>query len=121
MSSHDIDFVTFHLAAERDLGLPLHDAFAQLGCHLLGIIRIEIKLLSDLFIREIQPHEVEAEDPDAQRLVMTGEDGPGQVIKPSVASGAFIPLARRLSVITSLLDHLGGRTMGTSHSVGPAE
>jgi len=40
MSCHDIDFVTFHLAGERDLGLPLDNAFAQLGCHLLGIIRI---------------------------------------------------------------------------------
>src|SRR4051794_18738492 len=53
--------------------------------------------------------------------MVSGEDGPGQVIKTSVAGGAFIPVACRLSVIPSFLDHLGGRTMGTSHAVGPAE
>jgi hypothetical protein len=53
MSSYHIDFVTFHHTGERDLGSPIHDAFTQLGCHLLGIIRIEIEFLGNLFIREI--------------------------------------------------------------------
>jgi hypothetical protein len=40
MSCHDIDFVTFHLTGERDLRLPLHKAFTQLGCHLQSVVRI---------------------------------------------------------------------------------
>jgi hypothetical protein len=35
----------------------------------LGIVAVQIQLVSNLFIREIQPHKIEAERPDAQRLV----------------------------------------------------
>jgi hypothetical protein len=51
--------------------------------------------VADLFIREIQPHEIEAEDPDSQRLVMAGEDGPGQVVEvlPTVSASVHDPNA----------------------------
>jgi hypothetical protein len=51
---------------------------------------------------------------------MTGEDGPGQVIEASLTGGAFVALAGGLGVIVSLFDLLGGGSMGTGHSVGPA-
>src|SRR6266511_4060491 len=94
MSRHHIDFVAFHLATERDLRLALHDALAQLRCHDLGIVRIQIEFLSDLLIREIQSHEVEAEDPGPQRLMMTGEDGTGQVVILCLAGLSPVPLSR---------------------------
>ena len=61
MSCHYIDFVAFHFAAERDLRLSFNDALTKLSGHLLGIVIVQIQLLSNLFIREIQPHKIEAE------------------------------------------------------------
>ena len=120
MSRRDIDFVAFHLAAECHLRRAPHDPFAQLGCHLLGIITIQVQLLSDLFIREIQPHEVEAEYPGAQRPVMPGEDRPGQVIEAPATRRACVLPARRLGLVVPLFGDAGGGAMRTGHLVGPA-
>ncbi len=74
MSCHDIDFITFHRTGERDLRRPLHKAFTPLGCQISqSDVRIEIKFLSNLFIRQIQSHKIQAEDPNTQRFVVTGE------------------------------------------------
>ena len=99
MSCHYIDFVAFHFAAERDLRLSFNDALTKLSGHLLGIVTVQIQLLSDLFIREIQPHKIEAEHPDPQRLVVTGKDRPGEVVEPLSADGALILLSFRLGFV----------------------
>src|SRR5271165_2872079 len=46
----------FHFAAERDLRLSFNDALTKLSGHLLGIVTVQIQLVSNLFVREIQPH-----------------------------------------------------------------
>ena len=55
MSCHYIDFVAFHFAAERDLRLSFNDALTKLSGHLLGIVTVQIQLLSDLFIERFSP------------------------------------------------------------------
>jgi hypothetical protein len=120
MSCCDIDFVAFHRAAERHLGRAFHDPFAQLRGHLLDIITIKVQFLSNLFIREIQPHEVEAGDPGAQRPVVPGEDRPGQVIEASATGRALVLLPRRLGLVVPLFGDLGGGALRTGHPVGPA-
>src|SRR3954447_22491754 len=120
MSCRDIDFIAFHLAAERHRRLASHDALAQLRGHPLNVITVEIQLLSDLFLREIQPHEVEAEDPRPQGPVMAGEDRAGQVIEAPPTGRALVPLPRRLGLVASLLGDSGGSAMRAGHSVGPA-
>ena len=102
MSCHYIDFVAFHFAAERDLRLSFNDALTKLSGHLLGIVIVQIQLLSNLFIREIQPHKIEAEHPDAQRLVVTGKDRPGEVVEPLPTDGALILLSCRLGFVVPL-------------------
>ena len=80
MSCHYIDFVAFHCAAERDLRLSFNDALTKLSGHLLGIVAVQTQLVSNRFVREIQPHKIEAEHPNAQRLVVSGDtktDPPG--------------------------------------------
>ena len=99
MSCYYIDFVAFHFAAERDLRLSFNDALTKLSGHLLGIVTVQIQLLSDLFIREIQPHKIEAEHPDPQRLVVTGKDRPGEVVEPLSTDGALILLSFRLGFV----------------------
>jgi len=77
MSCYHIDFVEFDFAAESLDRLALDDPFAELGGHLLGVVGVDIELVADLFIREIQTHEIEAEDPDPQRLMVAGKDSTG--------------------------------------------
>jgi hypothetical protein len=55
--------------------------FTELCNHLLNIAPVQIQLLGDLFIREIQSHEVQTEYPDLERLVVSGKDSAGQIIE----------------------------------------
>ena len=121
MSCHHIDFIAFHLAAERHLRLAFHDPFAQPRGHLLDIITIKIQLLSNLFIREIQPHEIEAENPDPQRLVMAGEDRAGQVVEAFLTGLALVALSLRLGRIVPLFRNPRRVAMGTGYTLGPAQ
>lgn len=121
MSRHNIDFIAFDFTAEDLDGLALDDPFAELGGHRLGLVGVEIQLLSDLFIGEVQAHEVEAEDPDPQGLVMAGEDGAGQVIEELLTGLASVALACRLGRVMALLGDPPGRAVWTSHPLGPAQ
>ena len=58
--------------------------------------------MADLFIREIQAHEIETENPDSKRLVMAGEDSPGQVVEVFLTGLALVALTLRLSCIVTL-------------------
>jgi hypothetical protein len=89
MSGDDVDLITLDLTGEDNLRLPSDDPFPQLGGHPLGVVGIQIEFLGDLLIREVQPHEVQALDPDPQRLVMSGEDRPGQVVEAAAAGPAL--------------------------------
>ena len=119
MPGHDRDLIAFDLAAERDLGLALHDPLPELGGHLLGIIGVEVQLLGDLCVGEVQAHEVQAQDPDPQRLMVPGEDGPGQVIEPLPAAVALVALPVELGVIPPVLGHLGTAALGASSPLRP--
>ena len=119
MSCHYIDFVAFHFAAERDVRLSLNDALTKLSGHVLGIVTVQIQLVSNLFIREIQPHKIEAEHPDAQRLVVTSKDRPGKVVEPLPTDGALILLSFRLGFVMPLFRDLGRVAVGAGHPLGP--
>src|SRR5690348_6071996 len=77
--------------------------------------------MTDLFIREIQSHEVEAQDPDPQWLVMAGEDPPGQVIEEFLTGLPPVALPLGLGRIVTLLRDLRGVTMATGDTLGPAQ
>ena len=68
--------------------------------------------MSNLFIRAIQPHEVKAEHPHAQRLVVTGKDRPGEVVEPPPTGVALILLSFRLRFVASLFRDLGRVAVG---------
>ena len=81
---------------------------------------MQIQLLSNLFIREIQPHQIEAEDPGPQGSMVPGEDRPGQVIEAPLTGRALVSLPRRLGLVVPLLGDLRGDAVRTGHSVWPA-
>jgi hypothetical protein len=76
--------------------------------------------MSDLLIRQIQPHKVQAQDPHVQRLVMAGKNRLGQVIKGPLASLAVIALAIGVRLISSLFRHLCALTPGAGYTIGPS-
>jgi hypothetical protein len=102
----DVDLITLDLAAERDLRLALDDALAELGRHDLHIAVVQAQLLGDLLVGEIQSHEVEAENPDGQRLVVTCQHRASQVVEATIAVSAGVPLPSGLRVIGSLADYV---------------
>src|SRR4051794_5424097 len=59
---HDVNLIALDLAAERHFELASDDPLAKLGRHYPGVVRIDPQFLSDLFVREVQPHEVQAQD-----------------------------------------------------------
>ena len=81
MSRHHIDFVTFDLAGKDDLGLTIDDPLTELLDHGSGVAGAEVEFLGDLQAGQVQAHEIQANDPDSQRLVMAGEDGVGEVVE----------------------------------------
>src|SRR5262245_1067160 len=121
MSGHDIHFVAFDLAAEDLDGLALDDPFAEPRGHHLGLVGVEIQLLPDLLVGEVQAHEVEAEDPGLQRLVMAGEDGAGEIIEEPPTGVAAVALACRLGRVVALLGDPPAGAVGAGHPLGPAE
>ena len=69
---------------------------------------------------EVQPHEIEAEDPDPQRLMMAGEDRPGQVVEAAGAVPALgLRRAGRLGLLPSLLGH--ALAVGATGPVSPGK
>ena len=121
MSRHHIDFITLHLPREGDVRLVLYDAFAQLRGHDLDSVGMHIEFLGDWFIRQMQSHEVEAENPHPQRLVMTSQDGTGQVVELRLTRLALLPLSCGLGLVSTLFGHLGSAAVGTDHRLRPVE
>ena len=107
MSRHDIDFVAFDLAGKGDRRPAVDDPLAQLLDHRPGIIFVDIQLFGDLQPGEVQAHQVEAGYPGFQRLVVVGEDRPGEVVEPPGTASALITLPVRLGVVSPVLDHRG--------------
>ena len=64
---------------------------------------VQVEFLRDLLIGEIEAHEVQAEDPDSQRLVMCLEDCSRQVVELPTTSTTLVPLAVFVSVVQATL------------------
>jgi hypothetical protein len=97
------------------------DPFTKLRRHLLHITAIERQFVGNLLIRHIQSHEIEAQDPHLQGLMMAGKDGVGEIIKTCVAVGTLLALTGGFRVVKAALDDLLGLTRGARDAVGPAQ
>ena len=99
MACNHADFVAFDLSRENHLRRSHHNPLPQLSRHLVSAVFIHTQLASDLPVRQIQTHEVQAQQPDSQRLMMPREKGVGEIIKtpPAVATQVTLPI--RLSLI----------------------
>ena len=99
MPGHNVNLVAFDLARQHHRRLFGQDPLTPLSGHVLRAVRVQLQFLRDLRIRQVQPQEIEAQNPDAQRLMMPGENRPREVVKLTLAAAALIPLTFRLSVV----------------------
>ena len=121
MSCHHIDFVAFDFPRKHHLRLLRHDPFTQLRRHVVDTVFIQIQFPSDLPIRQVQPQEIQAQQPDSQRLMMARKNGVGEVIEIASTATAVIPLPAGLSLIPAPLGDLRRVTTRTSDPGGPTQ
>jgi len=76
--------------------------------------------VGDLAVGEIEAHEIQAQHPDAQRLMMAGEDRPGQVIETATAPFAPVALPVLLGVVNAVADDGAAGAAGAADAAGPA-
>jgi hypothetical protein len=65
VTGDDVDFVALDLACQLDRGAFRFYAAAQGSGHLLRVILIEAQFSSNLAVREIETHEIQAQDPNS--------------------------------------------------------
>ena len=133
--SHDVNFVAFHLALQFHRRRSGGQAAAQLLRHGLRSRSAQAQLQSHLPIGEIQSHEVEAQHPHPQRLVVPGQHHraaiprremprsgikAGQVVETPGARLALISLLTGLRVVASVLDDDAAVTHGAADTFRPA-
>ena len=69
----------------------------------------------------IESHEIEAQDPHLQGLMMSSKNGVGQIIKAFVTGVTLIALTGGFRVIKAALDDLCALTRGARDAVWPAQ
>ena len=72
-------------------------------------------------VRHVASHKIQTQDPDVQRLMMSGKDGSGQILKACMTVVTLVALTGRFRVITAALDDLCGRARGACDAVWPAQ
>lgn len=117
MTGNDIDLLARRLPLQG-LGRALgNHAVAQLLGHRWHVRHGQIPFLSDLSVRPIEAHEGQAQHPDPQGRMMSGQGGPRQIIEAGPTRRASVPLARPLPVIVTIARDrttLTMETMGTA-------
>ena len=86
----------------------------------MRVVLIEIEFLGNLVVREVESHEIQAQDPPPQGLMMAGKDRVRHIVKASLAGLAQVALTLGLGVIAPLLGNIKTITMGTRDPVWPA-
>ena len=98
-----------------------YDPFTELCCHLLHIASRHVQLVGNLFIRQIQSHEIQTQYPHFQRLMMSRKNSVCQIIKTFVTVGTLLALTCGFRVIKAALDDLGGLTRWALDAVWPPQ
>jgi hypothetical protein len=96
--SDNVELVELNVAAQDHLGCLRHDAVTQ--HHGLGVALAQF--LRDLTVRQVHPHEVRAQDPGRNWLMMSGQNGSRQVIEAVLAGLAQVSLSVPLAIVMTV-------------------
>ena len=102
VARHHIDLVDLDHALKLDVRSLRAQAFAQGRRHRLDVILVQIQFAGDLAVGKIEAHEIQAQNPDAERLMMAGQDRAAQIVEASAATFAAITLPVLLRVIDAV-------------------
>src|SRR3954447_24628987 len=80
----------------------------------------ETQFRGGLPVGQVQTHEVEAQYPDSQRLMVPGQHCPAEVVKARRARLAAIPLPMRLRVVMPVPDHRVAAASRATDALWPA-
>ena len=86
----------------------------------MRVVLIAIECLGNVVVREVEPHEIQAQYPHPKGLMMTGKDRVRHIVKTSLAGLAQVALTLGLGVIAPLLSNLKTLTAWTTDTVWPA-
>ena len=98
-----------------------HDPCPQLSGHLVSAVFIHTQLMSDLPVRQIQTHEIQAQQPDSQRLVLACQNRISEIIKIPTAAATHVTLTIRSSLIHPPLRHSHRLAMTATHPLRPTQ
>src|SRR4051794_23119454 len=76
VSGDNVELVELDVPAQDHLRRLRNDAVAQHLGHGLDVALAQAQFVRDLAVRQVHPHEVGAQDPGRDRLMMSGKDGP---------------------------------------------
>jgi len=75
MSGYNVELVELHDTFQAGTFFFRHYPFSKLHGHALHVILVEPEFLSNLLVREVQAHQVEAQNPYFQGLMVTFKHG----------------------------------------------
>ena len=121
MTCYHIHFVAFDRTFKREGRLLSNNAVAKNGGHFVDGSLIQFQFGGNLPIGKVQTHEVEAEHPNGEWLMMSGKDRTGQIVEGAVTHSAKVTLAVALCFIRSIFNDFGGVAVRTFDTVCPAK
>jgi hypothetical protein len=93
---------------------------AQIFGHGLHVRAVKAKLRGDLPIGEVQSHQIKAQYPHPQRLVMPRQHRAGGIVETPVARLAAITLPMRLLLVMAVPDDCCAAVARAAHALRPA-
>jgi hypothetical protein len=121
MTCYDVNFVAFNFSTELEGGLFGIHSRAQGFGHILNVILVQIQLGCDLHVRQIQAHQVKAQYPNSQWLVVPLEDSPAQIVEIGATALAVVPLTSWLGLVVSVSNHLTAAAIRAAYTVWPPD
>jgi hypothetical protein len=88
--------------------------------HRLNLAFADPQFASNLAVRQVQTHEIQAQDPDPQGLVMARQNRPGQIVEALAAAVTQIALAVPLGLVSTVAHNLWPAAPGTLNPLRPA-
>src|SRR3954464_860256 len=117
----NVELVELNVAAQDDVGCLRHDAVAQHLGHGLGVALAQTEFLRDLTVRQVHPHEVRAQYPGRDRLMMSGQNGSRQVIEAILACLAQVSLSVPLAIVMTVADHACATAVKADNTFWPSQ
>src|SRR3954447_20633875 len=117
---YDGDLIDLSGAVQPCDRCACHQTLAEMLGHGLHIRSVQTQFLRDLPVGEVQPHQVEAQNPHMQCLVMSRQHCACEIVETGMAHLAQVTLPMPLSFVVAVADDHGTVAARTAHAIWPA-